>query len=169
LGRIVLSNGEPSQGNAAILLFGGPGVRIDISNDLSPSDIEAQVRSLERMNLVALRAFWKGRWGEPPKLRSVELLRLIIAWRVQAAAEGGLSTAVKARLRSKFMPRIPNPAAGTRLTREYRGVPYTAIVGEGGIEYAGRVYGSLSEVAREITGTPWNGPRFFGLRSGAPR
>ena len=95
------------------------------------------------------------------------MLRLIIAWRIQAAAEGGLSAEVKARLRSKYMPRIPTPPAGTRLTREYRGVPYTAVVGEWGIEYAGRTYGSLSEVAREITGTRWNGPRFFGLRNGA--
>lgn len=138
-----------------------------INNDPLASDIEAQVRSLERMSLASLRDFWQARWGAPPNLRAVELLRLFIAWRVQAAADGGLSAKVRARLRSKFMPRIPNPPAGTRLTREYLGVPYTAVVGECGIEYAGRTYGSLSEVAREITGTRWNGPRFFGLRSGA--
>ena len=142
-------------------------MRDDTIKDQLASDIETQVRSLEQMNLKALRDFWQERWGSPPKLRSVELLRLIMAWRVQAAAEGGLSAEVRARLRSKYMPRVPTPPAGTRLTREYRGVPYTAVVGEWGIEYAGRTYGSLSEVAREITGTRWNGPRFFGLRNGA--
>ncbi|MDR3472251.1 MAG: DUF2924 domain-containing protein [Devosia sp.] len=144
-------------------------MREDINEDLSDSGVEAQVRSLETMNLASLRAFWQARWGEPPRLRSVELLRLIIAWRVQAAEEGGLSAQVKARLRSKFMPRNPNLSAGTRLTREYRGMTYTAVVQEAGIEYAGRLYGSLSEVAREITGTHWNGPRFFGLRGGATK
>jgi hypothetical protein len=142
-------------------------VRDDITKDQLDSDIEAQVRALERMNLASLRDFWQARWGAAPNLRGVELLRLMIAWRIQAAVEGGLRAEVKARLRSKFMPRTPNPPAGTRLTREYLGVPHTAVVGEGGIEYAGRTYGSLSEVAREITGTRWNGPRFFGLRSGA--
>jgi hypothetical protein len=169
LGRIVLSNGEPRQGDADILLCGRPVVREDIDEGRLDFHIEAQVKSLERMNLSSLRAFWQTRWGEPPRLRSVELLRLIIAWRIQEAVEGGLSTEVKARLRGKFMPRTPNPPPGTRLTREYRGVPHTAVICEGGIEYAGRVYGSLSEVARQITGTHWNGPRFFGLRERATR
>ena len=142
-------------------------MRYDINKEQPAFGLEVQVRSLEQMNLTTLRDFWQERWGPAPKLRSAELLRLIIAWRIQAAAEGGLSAEVKARLRSKFMPRIPNPPAGTRLTREYRGVPYTAVVSEWGIEYGGRTYGSLSEVAREITGTRWNGPRFFGLRNGA--
>ncbi|MFI4974811.1 MAG: DUF2924 domain-containing protein [Caulobacterales bacterium] len=123
------------------------------------------MRSLESMNLAALKDVWRGRWGPPPKLRSVELLRLIIAWRMQAAAEGSLSGETKARLRSTSIPRTPNPPAGTRLTREYRGVLYTVEILAGGVRHAGRTYRSLSEVAREITGTRWNGPRFFGLRN----
>ena len=123
------------------------------------SQVEAQVRSLERMNLAALRDFWRAQWGAPPKLRSVELLRLIIAWRIPAAAEGGLRAETKARLRSNAMPRIPNPPAGTRLTREDRGVLYRVEVGDGAIRHAGRGFRSLLEVAREITDTRWNGPR----------
>lgn len=139
-------------------------------DQLSPSikHIESRVRALEHMNLEGLRCVWRSEWGVPPKLRSATLLRQIIAWRLQAAVEGGLVPETHVRLRSKAMPRTPMPPRGTRLTREYQGVPYTVEVGDNGIIYAGKTYGSLSEVAAEITGTHWNGPRFFGLRPGAP-
>jgi hypothetical protein len=94
---------------------------------------------------------------------------MIIAWRLQAAVEGGLTPETRARIHSKSMPRAPNPPVGTRVTREYRGVLYTAEIGDGVVLYGGRSYRSLSQVAGEITGTHWNGPRFFGLRNvGAP-
>jgi hypothetical protein len=83
-------------------------------------DMETQVSALERMNLTELRRFWGSQWGAPPKLRSAQLLRLIIAWRLQAAAEGGLKPKTRVRLRSKAMPRTLPPPAGTRLTREYK-------------------------------------------------
>jgi len=143
-------------------------VHEEISAASANYDVEMEVRSLEGMNLAALRVFWRARWGAPPKLRSVELLRLIIAWRIQAAVEGGLDAKTKVRLRNSSIPRIPNPPPGTRLTREYRGVMYTVEIAEGAVRHAGRTYGSLSEVASEITGTHWNGPRFFGLRNAAP-
>lgn len=50
------------------------------------------------------------------------------------------------------------------MTREYRGVLHHVEILEAGVSYAGQPYGSLSEVARLITGTRWNGPKFFGLR-----
>lgn len=129
-------------------------------------DLEAQLDALELMDLRELRQFWVARWGAAPKLRSIDLLKRIIAWRLQVAAIGGLSTNTRARLRSKSMPRVPLPAAGTRLTREYRGVLHTVEIGDRAIQYSGRPYSSLSEVAREITGVRWNGRRFFGLRHG---
>jgi hypothetical protein len=104
------------------------------------------------MNLAALRDFWRARWGAPPKLRSTELMRLIIAWRVQAAVEGGLDAETRVKLRSTSIPRMPNPPPGTRLTREYRGVMYTVEIAEAGVRHAGRTYRSLSEVASKITG-----------------
>ena len=133
---------------------------------LDDSDLEAQLCALERLDLRGLRDVWRDRWGTAPKLRSVDLLRRIIAWRIQAAAYGGLAPETRVRLRSTSMPRIPLPKPGARLTREYKGVLYTVEVGVGSLHYAGRAYGSLSEVAREITGVRWNGPRFFGLRHG---
>lgn len=126
---------------------------------------EACVLALTEMPLARLRAIWREKWGPPPKIRSTKLLRLMIAWRFQAAAEGGLDPKVKRQIRSGRIPRRPLPSAGTRLTRDYKGVPFTVLVGDGEVIYSGRSYGSLSEVAREITGTRWNGPRFFGLRT----
>jgi hypothetical protein len=137
--------------------------------DRVDSNLEALVRSLETMTLNELRDVWRSNWGTPPKLRSANLLRMIVAWRLQAGVEGGLGPDTKARLRSSAIPRTPMPPAGTRLTREYRGTPHTVEVGDGTFLYAGRQYGSLSEVASEITGTHWNGPRFFGLRRQASR
>jgi hypothetical protein len=62
---------------------------------------------------------------------------------------------------------VDTPTPGTRLTREYQGQLYEVGVRRDGIGYGGVIYGSLSEVARLITGTRWNGPRFFGLRGHA--
>ncbi|MDQ2954455.1 MAG: DUF2924 domain-containing protein, partial [Pseudomonadota bacterium] len=59
--------------------------------------------------------------------------------------------------------------AGTRLVREWRGVTHTVLVHTDGVEWNGRRYRSLTIVAREITGTHWSGPRFFGLRTRAGR
>ena len=57
-----------------------------------------------------------------------------------------------------------NPVVGTRLIREWQGVEHTVTVLDDGFEYQGRPYKSLSAIARAITGTRWNGYRFFGLR-----
>jgi hypothetical protein len=56
------------------------------------------------------------------------------------------------------------PVAGTRLVREWRGERYEVIILSNGFEYAGRKWNSLTAIARDITGTQWNGPVFFGLR-----
>ena len=128
-------------------------------------------------------------FGEPSRSRNKDFLRKKIAWRIQELAEGGLSRRAKARIRelAKDAParwrrprgakalfpfaddgtdleRDPRlPADGTVLTRVYRGVEYQVKVRKDGFEYQGVVYPSLSKIAREITGTNWNGFLFFGL------
>jgi hypothetical protein len=57
-----------------------------------------------------------------------------------------------------------NPVIGTRLLREWDGVEHTVTVTKDGYEFEGRLYKSLSAIARTITGTQWNGWRFFGIR-----
>ena len=54
------------------------------------SDLETEVAALEALDLHALRDKWRERFGAPPKFRSTEMLRLLLAWRIQAVALGGL-------------------------------------------------------------------------------
>jgi hypothetical protein len=54
---------------------------------------------------------------------------------------------------------------GTILVREWQGIAHRVTMLDCGVSFKGKRYRSLSEVAREITGSRWSGPRFFGLRS----
>ena len=56
---------------------------------------------------------------------------------------------------------------GSLLTRDWNGKTYRVEVSAGGFTYDGEEYSSLSVIARTITGSRWNGPRFFGLRGQA--
>lgn len=133
--------------------------------------IEAEVVELEAMGLEDLRAVWRSRYGMPPKLRSPQLLRLNLAWRIQADAFGGLDAETKRRLRrgGAGAAAADRLQPGVKLIREWKGVPHEVVVEEGGFRYDGRVWKSLSEIARHISGARWNGPRFFGLRTEAPK
>jgi len=136
---------------------------------MAPDNIEDEVEALGRLDLDQLRSAWRARYGPPPKMRSTELLKLMLAWRMQADAAGGLGSDVRKDLRRPVSERArPVPSGGTRLTREWQGMRHeVTALEEGGFLYAGERYQSLSQVARLITGARWNGPRFFGLRTGA--
>lgn len=142
---------------------------MDVSDNVRTGAIEAEVRRIETLGLTELRDIWSTRWGLPPRFRSVELLRRLIAWRLQAAHFGGLDANTRMMLRRSSMPQPPGPPPGSRLTREFRGVLHHVDVVEQGFIYQGRTFDNLSAVARTITGTRWNGPRFFGLRDAAPQ
>lgn len=126
--------------------------------------VRDEVASLPSMTLSELRTLWAARFGAPPKQRSVELLRRVLAWRLQAEALGGLDAATIRLLGSKRTLVIVAEQPGTRLARDYAGKRHEVVMLEEGVLYEGETYGSLSEVARLITGQRWNGPRFFGLR-----
>lgn len=94
---------------------------------------------------------------------------------MQEAASGGLTRQVSREL-ADIRKRIvqgnsPLPASavrlkpGTRLLKTWRGKTYTVLVGDAGFIFNDRLFPSLSPIAQEITGTPWSGPRFFGLLS----
>lgn len=133
---------------------------------------------LERLEIMGhsdLREFWVTQFDdEPPNVRATDLLRRRIAWKLQQDRFCGLSTTTKRRLRELAMAydRDENhkPStqrklqSGAELTREWKGKVHTVQVRPDGYVYNGKKYKGLSKIAREITGTRWSGPLFFGLR-----
>lgn len=122
------------------------------------------VAALESMSLAQLRAEWERRYGDPPRHRAADLLRRVLAWRIQADVHGGLDASTRRMLEKDQSEVKVSATAGMRLAREWAGRRHEVCVIESGVVYEGCTYGSLSEVARHITGQRWNGPRFFGLR-----
>lgn len=135
---------------------------------LKPSNRKKQaaavVAQLIDMPLAGLRAEWQKRYGQPPKHRAADLLRRVLAWRIQADAFGDLDAATRRILSKEQTVLRPAAQPGMRLAREWAGRRYELVVIESGVVFEGQTFGSLSEVARHITGRRWNGPRFFGLR-----
>ena len=132
--------------------------------------VTEEVRALERMDLQALRFIWAKHFGDPPKMRSPELMRLMLAWRMQAAVFGGLDAATRRRLRQGRRAaslRDDSLGQGARIVREWRGTDHVVETVDGCFRWQGRTYPSLSAVAFAITGVKRNGPAFFGLREKA--
>jgi hypothetical protein len=127
-----------------------------------------EVEQLGMLDLEGLRAFWRERFGAPPPLRSVELLRLMIAWRLQAAQSGGLDQATRRALArtGAIAPEGSQLGQGAVITRDWQGTRHEVMILDDGFRWEGKRFRSLSAVARAITGTRWNGPKFFGLRQG---
>ena len=130
--------------------------------------LAAVLARLEHADLDRLRNEWRRRYGAPPRLRSKTLLRNVLAWRIQADLFGGLEPQTRKLLRDERPAREPIVQPGTIITREWRGVTHHIEATGEGFLYDGRRWASLSEIARAITGTRWNGPRFFGLREKQP-
>lgn len=98
---------------------------------------------------------------EPPANLRNGLLRSVLAWNLQATASGWTPGASK----PAPMPiSAPTVRPGTRLLREWKGSTHEVLVLANGFEHDGKTYRSLSSVARAITGTPWSGPLFFGIK-----
>ena len=139
-------------------------------------NIIGKVVALPTLKNDDIKKLWQELFDEPAPKKKRDYLIPRLAWRIQELAYGGLTDAAQERInrlmRSKepIKPssnRIRRPAIGTKLIREYQGVQHHVTVARNGFEYQNRTYRSLSHVAREITGTRWSGPLFFGLnRSG---
>jgi hypothetical protein len=105
-------------------------------------------------------------------------MRLVLAWDIQAGEDGGESPAFRRQLQAVVTRRAggaradeavyglsaPPAAAGTRLLKSWGGETHEVLVTATGAVWKGTLYSSLSALARTMTGTPRNGPRFFGLR-----
>ena len=126
-------------------------------NELPPEDLKRE---------------WASRYGAPAPNISPDLLRLGIGYKLQELRQGGISRQTRSLLREvASRPQVVTGTAplcrkltpGTRLVRDWHGVGHTVVVTEDGFDYDGKRWKSLTAIARAITGTHWNGPRFFGL------
>lgn len=131
-----------------------------------PRSVSETIAAIETMDLEQVRATWHRHFGCPPGLRSVDLMQLVLAWRLQAKLHGGIGRGTRRKLKRKAAIEAEglDLGAGTQLTREWQGQTYTIMVEEAGFRWDGVLFPSLSAVATAITGTRWNGPKFFGLR-----
>ena len=131
--------------------------------------LDAALARISEMTVEQLRAFWRERFeSDPPAAFSKALLARAICYRLQEQTSGGLSASTDRLLRSLIKPGAEPPRrvkVGSVLVREHQGVVHQVLVVPGGFCWQGKTYDSLSTIAKTITGTSWNGPRFFGLRS----
>lgn len=110
---------------------------------------------------------WTRLWQVPAPRWSPELLRFGIAYRLQAQVHGGLPDRVVRDLRriaGGRAPARPRLKPGTQLVRSWHGRTLSVLVEGQGYLFEDRLYGSLTAIAREVTGAHWSGPRFFGTR-----
>ena len=139
----------------------------------------AQVAAMQRLSVNELKAKWAALFGNPAPNNARAFLELRIGYRIQELTYGGLTKEtrrvldlladeVEGKVSRKSMVADPrNPVAGTRLVREWDGAEHTVTVLRDGYDWQGRKFRSLSAVAKAITGTNWNGFRFWGLREKA--
>ena len=149
------------------------------NQDRTRNSVLRQMALLQSMSLEQLREKWLDLYGEEPPQYKKQFLIKRLAYRIQELFYGGLSEQANVHLQqaAKEDPvatvnrRIPeerksNEAIlpGTRLVRVWNDRRYEVTVLADGYEFEGRTFRSLSAVAREITGTRWNGKVFFGLK-----
>lgn len=134
------------------------------------ASIEAEIAAIRSLGIADLRRRWRVTFGSlPPDTLTKDLIARIIAYRIQEQAFGGLSPSLV-----KLLDRLAKGKGidearrrlkpGALLVREYEGEQHQVTVAQNGFIWEGVTYPSLSTIARRITGTKWNGPRFFGLR-----
>lgn len=130
-------------------------------------EVEHEIERLETMSPADLRARWLAVTCAAAPSISAKLLRLALAWEIQAQRYGG-HRRENIRLldqHARGKTRTQPAHAGMRLVREWQGRTHIVTIGEDQvIRWDGREWRSLSEVARAITGTRWSGPAFFGLK-----
>jgi hypothetical protein len=155
------------------------------------AELDQHINELRRLTTAQLQLKYRELFGQPSHSNHKNYLFRRVAWRMQALAEGGLSERAREYAREiatdadlrlcapnkpietqpavrvanasrQLDPRVPPP--GTQLIKRYKDETLMVTVLEDGYQYGERVYKSLSAIARQVTGTQWNGYVFFGLR-----
>lgn len=139
------------------------------------NDVDQEIASLQSASTKDLHKKWQRLFNRlVPRGFSRDLVIRRLAHTLQEKAIGGLAPVHRRRLVTlsrqlaennlAALDTGPGPRPGSKLIREWQGRTYMVNVLEDGFEHEGKRYGSLSKLAREITGTRWSGPRFFGLK-----
>ena len=135
--------------------------------------LEAQLSALTTMTAAQLRSEWRTVYKADPPALTADLLARGVAWKLQQRVHGGLPPATLREIR-RMKAELDKAGGvivtagrirpGTRLVRDWGGAAHHVLVLERGYLYRDRHYSSLSQVARDITGAHWSGPRFFGTK-----
>jgi Protein of unknown function (DUF2924) len=140
--------------------------------------VSIDIEHLEQLSRAELRVLWEREFaGKAPRTLGRDILALGIAYARQERRCGGLARPVAKEL-DRLLARVLRdeatdvpkaaisllPRTGTMLVREWRGTTHHVTVVDDGFLWNGKIHQSLSSIARAITGTNWNGPRFFGMR-----
>jgi hypothetical protein len=130
--------------------------------------LDDRLQALATMSPAHLRDCWRQfQRSEPPRW-GPDLLRFAIGYHLQERAQGAASAAQLRELRRIGVGRLASDAPqlkpGTRLLRSWHGRTISVLVTEAGYLFEDRAYGSLTAIAKEVTGAAWSGPRFFGLK-----
>ncbi len=162
------------------------------------AEVTRQIGALSALRVPQLKARLQDILGRPVHSNNRAYLVRKLAWHIRDQAEGqpvprtlqALLDAGPAVLPERWRERLAGPAhvamaespvalnpardprlplPGTELVRVYQAREHRVVVHEADFEYAGVRYRSLSAVAKHITGTPWNGMAFFGLKGAATR
>lgn len=124
--------------------------------------------AVQAQSLGELRPRFRSLYRRPaPDALSRDLIARLVAHRLQERRLGRLDRALADELDrlGQGQPAGRRVKAGTVLVREHEGTMHEVVVVPGGYLWSGETFSSLSTIAKRITGTNWNGPRFFGLRS----
>jgi hypothetical protein len=146
--------------------------------------VEQEIAHLRDLDMKGLRVRWQSMFRkQAPAHLPRHLLFGILAYQIQADRLGDLdartvrllkqiatrgSQSEAATLTETFKQEQEEIRPGTILMREWNGKPHRVMVVDDGFAWNGETYDSLSRIAFMITGTKWNGPRFFGLRDKRP-
>jgi hypothetical protein len=135
------------------------------------AELEAEIEDIRSLPINEIRALWRHTFkSHPPVALGKDMLGRMIAYHIQEKALGRLSRASLRLLddfergKSALETAHRRLKPGTDLVRVYQGERHSVVVASDGFVWRAETYASLSTIARLITCTNWNGPKFFGLR-----
>lgn len=145
----------------------------------TPPSVAARIAGLPDLSIEEMRALWRELFGSENPTPNRQFMERRIAYKLQEIefrkVDPNLLDRNKRRIKAlvetgkaRKLDRDIRLVPGTVLTREYQGIEHRVTVAQDGqYEFEGRRYPSLSMIAREITGTRWSGPLFFGVKAPA--